>query len=532
VGPPETPQKVRLAQLEENLDQKIEQKFERLTLDLKTAMQMNRTGMLNAASCSHILAVAPTPSTFAAQYKAYVSSKAITEVTNPPWASEATSRADKDRAKKAKRVWAKPPDRRASETKVLQPWISEAIKKWEAAFGDTVYVLHDRHDKDSFKGRSPDTVASRRGMPFAPISIALVGDTKSGDFGAEDKGHLIGFLSDLALCQPQSKHINGFLTNGTVIQFFQLQPQENGRHRLLEVAPAYLAGVGSWWLLQLLEQKRTDILEISYRGKTLNIFSYLGDGGCSVVYAARLEDSSPVVVKLYHKGAAALCETESRALMRLRRLGKLVPEVLECDAHARTLLLAPVALRFAAHIGEYAAALVPRALPTAIDEGALSNRYLAYSEHYCQLVDILAAAHQLGVIHRDLSHSNFFLRLDGSVFLNDWSCAAILPDRVLFEGALQLAPDPLLDAHSQGIEYSPSAIDDLLMLVRTVFSRVCPADYCRIGHSVDPPELKSFWRKHLALSPWPELVAVAVSRDYAALKFAIVRVVAPMSATV
>jgi serine/threonine protein kinase len=136
--------------------------------------------------------------------------------------------------------------------------------------------------------------------------------------------------------------------------------------------------------------------------------------------------------------------------------------------------------------------MIPSTLPLAIDELALSNRCLAFAQHYCALVDILSAAHKLGVIHRDLSHSNFFLRLDGNVFLNDWSCAAIVPCSVPLEGALQLAPDRLLDAYAQPQTYAPAAVDDLLMFVRTIFSRINAVDFSRVASCSKPDQLKRF----------------------------------------
>jgi hypothetical protein len=100
-----------------------------------------------------------------------------------------------------------------SESKALQPWITLKIKEWDAAFEETPYMLLDRHAKVSFRDRNPDIIATQRHMPISPFWISAVGDVKGGDFTAEDKGQLIGFLRDLSLCQPQMRSWAGFITN-------------------------------------------------------------------------------------------------------------------------------------------------------------------------------------------------------------------------------------------------------------------------------------------------------------------------------
>jgi hypothetical protein len=121
-----------------------------------------------------------------------------------------------------------------------------------------------------------------------------VGDVKARrlankeSFDAYEKGHLESFLEDLLLeFQPYRRAVNGFLTDGCLIQFFRLERLETRELMWTEAPVLHLDKEGDKWLLGLLQDKDAHELpaDITINQKPLVMNKLLGVGGSSVVYS-------------------------------------------------------------------------------------------------------------------------------------------------------------------------------------------------------------------------------------------------------
>jgi hypothetical protein len=133
--------------------------------------------------------------------------------------------------------------------------------------------------------------------PRSVYHIALVGDVKarraadkSDGFDDEEKGQLASFLEDLLLVfQPYRSFVNGFLTDGCVIQFFRLERPDLCESELkwTEGPVWYLQGMGGKWLLGLLQNSDAHELpaDVVVKEEPVVLGRLLGVGGGSVVYS-------------------------------------------------------------------------------------------------------------------------------------------------------------------------------------------------------------------------------------------------------
>jgi hypothetical protein len=73
---------------------------------------------------------------------------------------------------------------------------------------------------------------------------------------------------------------------------------------------------------------------------------------------------------------------------------------------------------------------------------------------------------------------------------------------------------------SDGINalYTPNTEDDLEMVVKCVFQRMCVATFANIASSVDPKELLDFWNHHLSGLIWKNALSAAQKGDYDFIK--------------
>lgn len=155
--------------------------------------------------------------------------------------------------------------------------------------------------------------------------------------------------------------------------------------------------------------------------------------------------------------------------------------------------------------------------------------------------------------------SHFYQNAEERIFVNDWSCSAILRQQTVFEGCRVLMADELLEiaakeeelqsrppaqsatssssssssssfvslsstppeqtvAHAHvRIEYTPDPRHDLEMLVKLVFSQVeCLAFESILSQQSETKRL-ALWKANLSIEPWKELIEAARSssrKDY------------------
>jgi hypothetical protein len=80
------------------------------------------------------------------------------------------------------------------------------------------------------------------------------------------------------------------------------------------------------------------------------------------------------------------------------------------------------------------------------------------------------------------------------VFLNDFGSAVPMGEPTLFEGALQRAPDHILQAASRKEQYYPKRSDDFEMIVRLLYERVNASEFAAIRGILDTNQISEFWK--------------------------------------
>jgi len=184
----------------------------------------------------------------------------------------------------------------ADETRVVQPYWSDKLKNFPDKH--LAVVLKDTHRSVSFGTRKPDVVGYLANKPRSIFHIALVGDVKArrqenkAVFDASEKGQMESFLEDLLLeFQPYRQAVNGFLTDGCLIQFFRLEKLEASTSacelQWTEGPVHFLHDEGDKWLLGLLRNRNAHGLpeDIVINEEPVVVDQLLGVGGSSVVYS-------------------------------------------------------------------------------------------------------------------------------------------------------------------------------------------------------------------------------------------------------
>lgn len=302
----------------------------------------------------------------------------------------------------------------AAEATVVQRHVSEVIKQL-ALTASTPLRMVDAYKKVSFYSRKPDIVicpakyASSESHPAA-FNIIAVGDVKGrhsgSEFADDEIGKIISFLIDLLRTRPDRNTATGFLTDSYIIQFIRVTILRSVARvdYTCDVTQSYIlhrAGTntepcGGDWLHTLLSQDPAVLgcptMELVVDGSIVEIKSYLGEGSSSVVWLGRHKECD-VVVKIFRTGH----ESDLKAEIGNLNTVKNIKGVIKCigSDHKSILLLSPVGTPFSSH--------------------GQGETLLPSAEHFCQLLSILCSAHNLGLLHRDLSLSNFFLGADGKV---------------------------------------------------------------------------------------------------------------------
>jgi len=147
---------------------------------------------------------------------------------------------------------------------------------------------------------------------------------------------------------------------------------------------------------------------------------------------------------------------------------------------------------------------------------------LATWNHFADLVNLLEFVHvYANLVHRDIKLSNFFQRSDNpnEILLNDWTCAVQIGVSTTFEGALPLAPDGVLQLlkNNSKATYTPKAEDDLEMVVKCFFQRVCNSTFGLVAGNNKVSDLIDFWNLHLQPVAWQRALTAARNLDYQGL---------------
>ncbi|QBZ81533.1 Protein kinase catalytic domain containing protein [Pandoravirus celtis] len=228
----------------------------------------------------------------------------------------------------------------------------------------------------------------------------------------------------------------------------------------------------------------------------LQACGYLGSGTAARVFGVRGRDD--LVVKIMSDPAVA--QHEARVLTRLTAVAD-VPKLVRVDAE--TLLLWPRAVDWAKE-------------PFDI-------------KHALQALDVMTAAHAVGIVHRDFRPANLLRTIDGSrVLVNDWGFAAEADAVEPYRGTLAYASDAVLAHMIAGhTQFRVSRADDLESLVRTL--------YIMSGRSVAmgmpagrdlaarAARLMRMWKKAMT-RPWRRLQDLARAGDARGLRDALPRV--------
>ncbi|AJF97082.1 hypothetical protein TW95_gp0348 [Pandoravirus inopinatum] len=228
----------------------------------------------------------------------------------------------------------------------------------------------------------------------------------------------------------------------------------------------------------------------------LQACGYLGSGTTARVFGVR--GRNDLIVKIM--GDPAVARHEARVLTRLTAVAD-VPKLVR--ANAETLLLWPRAVDWAKE-------------PFGI-------------EHALQALDVMTAAHVVGIVHRDFRPANLLRTTDGGrVLVNDWGFAAEADAIEPHRGTLAYASDAVLAHMIAGhTQFGVARADDLESLVRTL--------YVMSGRSVAmgmpagrdlaarAARLMRMWKKAMT-RPWRRLQDLARAGDARGLRDALPRV--------
>ena len=171
----------------------------------------------------------------------------------------------------------------------------------------------------------------------------------------------------------------------------------------------------------------------------------LQEGATSVEYEAE-RNSVLVVLKLYIAGYEEYADHEERVHAHL------VANNVKGVCAVEKVVGPPVAL----------------SMPEVFDDVEVVT-----SEHMEHLVECLHAAHNAGVVHRDVRPENLMVDINGIARLIDWGCAAFVSDGVAtpgITGTFRYASDEVLEAAISSSARTPAPKDDLESLVRAVLA--------------------------------------------------------------
>ena len=274
----------------------------------------------------------------------------------------------------------------------------------------TSIPIKNAHNTASFGRRKPDLVNAAIGMT-GELAITSFGECQKpgpNDFTDEQVGHILGMAQVYLTKHAFHRHfLIVYLTDGRRWQFFRVQ--RNGSDLQYQKAPVLNNAMEGWlYFLKLLTAKWAEIGYLEPQVEDTQLIQVLGRGGSSSVYRG-LHDNETVVVKIFKKNHEKSFCAEKFALEQLQKNNVAgVPTIKanvkvknsgDCEAWSEAILFTPK--------GE------------TLRTFGLSGK-LIQGSHLKDLVQIVKAAHDLGLLHRDIKPDNMFL-FEKTIFLNDWS---------------------------------------------------------------------------------------------------------------
>jgi hypothetical protein len=129
--------------------------------------------------------------------------------------------------------------------------------------------------------------------------------------------------------------------------------------------------------------------------------------------------------------------------------------------------------------------------------------------HLATLVDILQAAHMIGVAHRDVKPSNIFIDKDNNILLNDWGSSCTLNEEIAWQGTIGFS-----ELCSPSGRQIPTASCDLKALVRSVYAML----FLEVPpHSAQ--DVLVFWDQRMRPGTmWAAAMTAASDANYSCLK--------------
>ena len=375
------------------------------------------------------------------------------------------------------------------ELKTLQKFWEKKITELNDALKDTNAELTfaDSHNSIYLGGKKPDVSLIVKNTGKANLfNIVALGDIKSsGKIDSSSYGQLETYLRIALTEQSFRSHMYGFLTDNVILIVLLAQWRRDGCFECKRVIQEAWRGGKAANVLSYLALSRLVVLgyTLPQVDPTVQLTGFLGCGLSGKVFQGKIGDSD-VVVKCHNEKSS--CDREWNTLKVLQRNS--VPNIPTVRGKwDKTLALTPLGTSFAP-IGQKGPKLSP--------------------SHIKALIETIQRAHEISIVHRDVSQNNIFLVSNGDVLLNDWASACKLDEEVGYEGWLAGGSEAILSSLEESRPVRIRPCDDLHSLVRTFYCLfidpsppILPLNKDNIG------KIRRFWKERN--STWKRLIELA-----------------------